>query len=318
MWILQLLILAFVLKICVFKTKNSIRVFWSGLFLKLTSFFFFNQKPTWKIWTSGENCYLLSEIGLRNSNLIENSDLGSVYITLKIWTWGVYFFLKESKTCWKILLYSFEVEVKLASLPSRTKIWLKNLIWAAPFKLRHEHQLRLSLFNPNSNLHKNPIWAHLRFEQTWISEAWKNSGHFTWTSTQNLLQGAGILQAQFAALYVWYTHWCSICGSWFLCHFWGMGWVGTVISLLREMFLQHLGTHFGPCFVISRCLDSCLLGRWIERWRGLVKGLFCKHIDDHSYYLFGSHPLFFFQTFVVVYLYLSYILPFSYKLWYFR
>lgn len=202
--------------------------------------------------------------------------------------------------------------MKLASLPSRTKIWLKiwpgrpldwgeiifspitnhlffffgsffERIWSritSYLLQRHEHQLRLSLFSIQIQSSEK---SNLGSPKTWISGAWKNSGHITWTSTQNWLQGGGILQAQFAALYVWYTHCCSICGSWFLCHFWGMGWVGTVISLLREMFLQHLGTHFGLCFVISRCLDSCLLARWIERWRGLAKGLFCKHIDHHLF-----------------------------------
>lgn len=192
-------------------------------------------------------------------------------IWLKIWPrrpldWGEIIFspIKNHYFFWG--LFSKEIWSRITSYCSKDM----NISWDS---------LSLSLQSKFESCKK----SNLGSPQTWISGAWKNSGHITWTSTQDWLQGGGILQAQFAALYVWYTHCCSICGSWFLCHFWGMGWVGTVISLLREMFLQHLGTHFGLCFVISRCLDSCLLARWIERWRGLAKGLFCKHIDHHLF-----------------------------------
>lgn len=58
-----------------------------------------------------------------------------------------------------------------------------------------------------------------------------------------------------------------------------MGLHGIAIFLLKEMFLQLLGIHFGRFYVISRCLDWCLLGKWIERSRGLARGLFCRSFD---------------------------------------
>ena len=66
-----------------------------------------------------------------------------------------------------------------------------------------------------------------------------------------------------------------------LCPFLGMDAPGTVTFLWKGMFQPLLDTPFGHSCVISRCLGWCLLGKWIERSRGLAKDLCCKCSDFH-------------------------------------
>lgn len=56
--------------------------------------------------------------------------------------------------------------------------------------------------------------------------------------------------------------------------------LGTVISSLKETFRPLSVIQCGPLSVISRCLVWCLLGKWIERSRGLERGLSCKPSDS--------------------------------------
>jgi len=100
-----------------------------------------------------------------------------------------------------------------------------------------------------------------------------------WTSTQNHPQGAGILSARLLVFSSCFAQWFLAGGFCSLCHSLGMDLPGTAISLSRGMFLPRLGIHFGPFCVISRCLDWCLLGKWIRRSRGSERGLCCRSFD---------------------------------------
>lgn len=116
----------------------------------------------------------------------------------------------------------------------------------------------------------------------WISGTWMSSGRFTWPNTQKQQQEDGISQAHSRVFSVWYILLCSIGGScsWLL--YWVMVWLGTVISLLKGTFLLLLVIPFGLFCAITRCLDWCLLGRWIEKSKGLVRDQSCKLIDFYN------------------------------------
>jgi len=104
-------------------------------------------------------------------------------------------------------------------------------------------------------------------------------GHSMWLSIQNHQQDVGILWALLQACCCCWTLLFSICGFCSWCHSLGMDAPGTAISLWKGMFRQLLGIQFGLFYVISRCLDWCLLVRWIERSRDSRRGLFYRDFD---------------------------------------
>ena len=119
------------------------------------------------------------------------------------------------------------------------------------------------------------------FWKPWISGAWRSSGPFTWTSIRSLPRGGGTLWERSSVFSFCSVQFSSAGGSCSWCPFLGMDVPGTVISLWRGMFQPLLDTPFGHSCVISRCLGWCLLGKWIERSRGLAKDLCCKCSDFH-------------------------------------
>lgn len=106
-----------------------------------------------------------------------------------------------------------------------------------------------------------------------------NSGLSMWTSTQSQQQGVGILLELSLVFSAWSTPYASTGGVCFLCLYLAMVLLGTVISLSKGMFRPRLGIPSGLSCVILRCLDWCLLVKWIERSRGLVRGLSYRCFD---------------------------------------
>lgn len=113
-----------------------------------------------------------------------------------------------------------------------------------------------------------------------------------WISTQNHPQGAGISWAHLFLSSSCFVQWFLAGGFCSLCLSLGMDLPGTAISLWKGMFRPRLGIHFGLFSVITRCLDWCLLGKWIRRSRGLERGLYCRPFNCKFFYAVQKYTSF--------------------------
>jgi len=100
-----------------------------------------------------------------------------------------------------------------------------------------------------------------------------------WASIQKEQQDIGTLLERFWVYCFCCVLFCLVGGFCCVFLYLVMDVLGIVISLLRRMFQLLLVIPFGRFCVIIRCLGWCLLDKWIERSRGLVKDLCYKGFD---------------------------------------
>lgn len=100
-----------------------------------------------------------------------------------------------------------------------------------------------------------------------------------WANIQKEQQDIGTLLERFWVYCFCCVLFCLVGGFCCVFLYLVMDVLGIVISLLRRMFQLLLVIPFGRFCVIIRCLDWCLLDKWIERSRGLEKDLCCKGFD---------------------------------------